>query len=879
MFRYLFLLLFLFSCFSKKEEGSLKPKSDLKLNQELVEENCFCTGTGSGDPGHGGYTSNIPPDTEGIVADIDRDKSLFITDPQVIEYISSFLNFNTSLAMLHNEHIQASPTAREVQKMYETYLDGYSGVNPDFFKPNELLDVRQRDQSKAKIRANWQKDSDGNLLKAPYELIAILIRPELFKSDRQNNIISAGEIRLLYKFVENGNSIATQPRRNFVILEYEMPVDIKGLQIVRNVDGELVEKDKGAYSRADWLNKIGQLSCYKRDDILSESSYRQALLLLLLRSAQFKYKSELYPAGSALKGLQVNDFLQREWTIFSMKVNEHGFLDRARLEKTPKDNYADLGAIVNSGLVKGQKSDVESYIRDNFPKLANRHGAGNYQLPEEMLAWQNEFKRGASWLLELMDNRIVQGTNKNNTARNVNAVRNFSMNTCVSCHMSIFKHQQFEFYPDLNSNTGMILPDMMNVLGLSELKFSGLSKETPFVHIDRTDKIHTSEFIEEDLIYREQESELFMSALSCTEPIKTQNDLKLTLEASHSQAKVGDTVEYIYNVENLGPALAKDVYVKVECPFNTEKIDDVKISGGNIDASPNNSNNRRWKLADLRIGDVSRFGIKCKIKNTQASQINFQAEESQWEFDLADPDLANNRAYHVLKIGDESIENDANADFRVIVSSDKAEVEYDEEFKLTLQIRNLGDDQATASFLLPSGRCPSSAHYKDHSIQRGILLNGTGEWSQREIWSVDLRKNQTGKLTLTCQNKLQDQEDEVLFYAEAMDNFFTSSQDPVMGNNSDSLSISVVKKQDLVNCDYDYNNDGNISSIELLESRKIILGINQKDPTKEYDVNGDGNHSSIDLIELQKCILGILKADEVFNNSKCDTIIPSPPCK
>ncbi len=910
------LVLSIFVFFSCSESNSsktdLKKSSDTKHNEVFVEENCYCNGIGTDGGGSGGgYSGNVPVELEGIVADIAIDKSLIISDPALIEefdpkkrldetspnkiWVGGHLRFGRVLASLHLK-VNLPDDDPNVQNLFETYLKGFEGVHGQTLLSNELDDIRPKTitppfgsapgtpptKISDAIRNEWEKDSSGNLTQrgAPYRLMAIMIRPELFETDATGKVISAGQIRLLYKFVDKDKNLDTQTRRSYTILEYGMPVDTEAFHVAGNASSI---SSLGSWSREQWVKTVGKLSCYKQDTSLSKHSYRSTLLGLLRRSTRAKYEeSEQWKGGAALKNVRVNDFLAPPWSLFSYVVTNDGFLKRHRLEKTPKDNFSNVSnGIIKNGIVPGDKNLIKNYIQGNFETIASLVGE-DYELPSELRAWQNDFGFGASWVDELIPLGIIRPDIQPSGARKAHhtaMIRNFSINTCVSCHKAHFSDQHSISPPVFET-----LPSAAAILGIPEFKFQGLGQETSFIHVDKgSSDISMSKFLEQDQIFREQELEFQLSTLTCNELPPTTHDLEIKVYGDKVQAPVGEHISFFVEVLNKGPAISTNTFVNANCPEKTafsivEPIEKVAITQGGAFGS----STFRTGLDSLLPGVRAKFRVSCKIISGDiGDKLVFDVFKEDIETELVDPVLSNNSGSFTTIIGN-SVVLVKKSDLAVLVESDLEEVELDEDIKFTVKFKNLGPDSGNfASYKLLQERCPAETEYISHSVSKGSVVAGNGAWADHDIWSFSLGVNEEARLEIVCKNK-NPNIDEMIFYEVSETDYLKTLIEPdtaeASSNNSAIVSVKVTKKQDLVNCDYDYNDSDTLSTIDLVLSQKTLLQINPKIEGKEYDVNGDGKHSALDLIQFRKCILGVLTKEQAFTNPNCETIEPAPPC-
>ncbi len=458
----------------------------------------------------------------GSSVDISAAKALFISkvDPENFSTFNEITNQlgKDSLDELEKEfsftklmkYMLPSDGSVNYNQFVRSYLDGYLSVPSNLFESGELNDVRSRSVSRNKIFNEWspvgtQADKVLTADSSLYKLLAVLFRPDLIEKDASGNLLNAGEFRFIF------HSQSTDPnkhslQKNHVIFEYKLPLD------AATVDGQNV----GALTRNEWNKFIGKLQC------LNGAEYTKHLIKIATRVTKAKFSGS-WRNGSALGQLRINDFLaphtqgdpqSAPWSMFEFRLASNGLLQRHRMPKTPKDNFANFNGapptvfsptsdkILKDGLSFGSIGSVLAWMQTNFSNVLNPDS--DYNLPPKLEAWQVDYGSKASWIKALETENI--GPSSATDAQQSFVKNRFSLNSCNSCHGGHFSSQAL-----LNPNLG----DTASLLGIDEIDFADISQVVKFVHVD--EKSQPSEFLVHDLRNRKEELEFQLSVGNCME--------------------------------------------------------------------------------------------------------------------------------------------------------------------------------------------------------------------------------------------------------------------------------------------------------------------------------------------------------------------------
>ncbi len=256
-----------------------------------------------------------------------------------------------------------------------------------------------------------------------WELHNVVYRPELNTLDRY------GELRLIYKIKDSTGLLSR------IIFEYKLP---------RNkLSGSTIE-----VTDTEWAALFAGLSCLKRKDL---TSYISILHSLVNRVTNFIYEG--LPCGSALGQLRINDFSSSRWILAEYGLQGCN-LERRHLPLTPPDNYyQEIDQSVRSGNQK--------YIDDDLFKFSLvQYLKGLRESPVVQTATMLSDFGQSSWMKgilggnstdcqkQCLEKGVVPGCNCNyisflsanginlNDPTVIKKARQFSLNTCNSCHSS-----------------------------------------------------------------------------------------------------------------------------------------------------------------------------------------------------------------------------------------------------------------------------------------------------------------------------------------------------------------------------------------------------------------------------------------------------------
>jgi len=447
-------------------------------------------------------------------------KSLFINDPNILTTLSSTFGFHHLLDAMRGNI--------DYNTFLRSYIDGYrmTSIESSQVVAGELNDIRSRNSSANFLFNNFTPfgpipTKTFNPNGSPYRLIALVYRPDLFGVDANGNVTNAGEFRFIFKI--NDNLAGTQSGirlRNHVIFEYKLPLETATLGMT-NI---------GAFSREDWSKELTQLNC------LEGVAYTNHLINIASRVALAKYPTNAgWVNGSAIGQLRVNDFLQIRsdqsvngpisWSLFEYRLRSggafNGQLRRHRMPKTPKDNYSDVTSalVVNSdlpNLAPNGSTEISNFFIGSFNSIKDQ--TLNYDLSDKLKAWHLEYRvqgTGTNWG-QVLKTKEAQNTppfsagllNQNESSF---AKYRFSLNTCNSCHSGAFNSH--------NGGVNEYSPSLAVAganLGIGTIDFSNINNTNFFVHVEGTNlPNNTTSFLNEDLLNRKEELELFIGVTQC----------------------------------------------------------------------------------------------------------------------------------------------------------------------------------------------------------------------------------------------------------------------------------------------------------------------------------------------------------------------------
>jgi len=229
----LFLVLSLFvSCFGSKNTQTTADKKvddEVEFNRETVDKNCFCEM--QMDP----YGKPAP----NKVKSIDINKTLLITDRSVMEALNSQFRFSTILAKQIHEN--------EFSKDSAFFLDLISKLSLE---------------SKKQLKDNWKNVDSIELSRfgTPYELYGLEFLSDDMKTSSSGNILSAGKIRLHYKFLRlgadgNREDIKSTKRLGYsdtslAYIDYHLPIQSSAY------NGEVL------WTKDQYSEELLKLQCY-----------------------------------------------------------------------------------------------------------------------------------------------------------------------------------------------------------------------------------------------------------------------------------------------------------------------------------------------------------------------------------------------------------------------------------------------------------------------------------------------------------------------------------------------------------------------------------------------------------------------------------------
>ncbi len=300
----IFVLALLVSCFGSKNTKtptSENNKNEVEFNRETVEKNCFC----EEQKDQYGRTINK-------VKEIEINKTLLITDRSVMEALDSQFRFSTQLARKAHGNDFSKDT--------------------NFF--NGLLSTLSS-ESKKQMQDNWATIDNVSLSRfgTPYKIYAVEFITDDMKTSSTGQILSAGKIRLHYKFLRldaNGDreDIQSVKRLGFsetslAYIDYHLPTRASAYP-----GEQLWDKDK-------YSEEILKLQCYlgrrglgeepRTDDFSSD--YQLALIELIGSVVNRSYKNRaIWKNSSALAGVTIIDSLS-EGKVTQLELELDGGLN------------------------------------------------------------------------------------------------------------------------------------------------------------------------------------------------------------------------------------------------------------------------------------------------------------------------------------------------------------------------------------------------------------------------------------------------------------------------------------------------------------------------------------------------------------------------
>ncbi len=470
--------------------------------------------------------------TAGEFDSSDHSKAFVITDQTILDafeagHNGTSLHFGEVLGSVGGAQTSTGDTHNCEAGIYKSYVDGYkfSTTNKDSLsRPGEYAHIKNRWGVTAPndLTLHWLNKGPD----APYELLAIVFRPDLVKKNAAGKVLSHGEIRLIY-WLEEANQVtnvcntstscngSSRYRRscststnctaqdklnedpNLVIFEYDLPGDF------------------------NWHYNFALLKCLEGD------AYKDHLATLVegsIFTKFFNYKecvnntsstTSRYGSGTnattgvnecghtrvPLSQIRVNSLAEMhtdpsaKWALFEYKPKKmsNGCFELARVKMplTPVDiaarqRFSDPGIEIrqNNQL---HNSSAKSTMQNSYVSQFNniKDPFKSYSVPSNIMAFQNTYDLNVNWKPQL-PSFFGSSTDRDH------ATFRYNMNTCNGCHAS-----------------------QLNQAGVNPTgQFMSINEPNDFVHIHKDGTL--SPFLIEDLGYRSEDLELSLSNNFCS---------------------------------------------------------------------------------------------------------------------------------------------------------------------------------------------------------------------------------------------------------------------------------------------------------------------------------------------------------------------------
>ncbi len=461
----------------------------------------------------------------------DQLKSLVITNKGILNsladgYKGFTLNFGRLLGAL-----APNPTCQ--QKVFQSYVDGYN------FEKLADKEVLPRKNVRDLIDRHWQRDAatgDYFIDGAPYELIAIVFRPDLEKQDDEEKIVSYGEGRFVFKLKDVEETVkvpcnTTVTTNTCTGSRYGCRKTTKVVE--KTCDKKVVTKEPSHVifeydlpGELDWHYNWAKLKCLKGD------AYKDHLVNIIKSFAftDHKYKEctsrnvtdtyghtttvkECNRMRKPLSQVRVNDLRELDfnsntsWALFEMRPLEASCngLERVEMPLTPIDNGGEHRDIRAEEQIFKQvhQNDLANDFVSQFNKIADPFEG--YTVNK--LAWQNTYFLDHSWARELEGHQATK--NLSEPERSF-ALYRYSLNTCAGCHSGAFVQH------NSRDPNGLDLTSNQMVSKYGKLRFRDIKTANDFLHIHADGSL--SPFMKEDLGYRAEDLEMSLTDNFCADP-------------------------------------------------------------------------------------------------------------------------------------------------------------------------------------------------------------------------------------------------------------------------------------------------------------------------------------------------------------------------
>ncbi len=458
-------------------------------------------------------------------------KSLVITNKSILNsladgYKGFTLNFGRLLGAL-----APNPTCQ--QKVFQSYIDGY-----DFEKLADK-EVLPRENVRDLLDRHWQRDGasgDYFIDGAPYELIAIVFRPDLEKQNDEEKIVSYGEGRFVFKLKDVEETVKVPC--NTTVTTNDCSSSRYGCRKTTKVvnatcDKKVVTKEPSHVifeydlpGELDWHYNWAKLKCLKGD------AYKDHLVNIIKSFAftDHNYKEctssdvtdvyghttrvkECNKMRKPLSQVRVNDLRELDfnantsWALFEMRPigSSCNSLERVEMPLTPIDNggkHEDIRA-EEQVFKQAYQNDLANDFVSQFSKISDPFEG--YTV--DKLAWQNTYFINHSWTRELNGHQALD--NLTEPERSF-ALYRYSLNSCAGCHSGAFVQHNPNDQDGLNLNSSQMISKY------GKIRFSKIKKANDFLHIHADGSL--SPFMKEDLGYRAEDLEMSLTDNFCADP-------------------------------------------------------------------------------------------------------------------------------------------------------------------------------------------------------------------------------------------------------------------------------------------------------------------------------------------------------------------------
>ncbi len=422
----------------------------------------------------------------------ERDKTLIITDPNILNSLKNghnglVLNLGTLFSKV------AKPTGPRSllceHNLINSYIESYrfkKGTTPG---SNNI--VKDLPKTADQIQRNWGTtggtSNKFDINQSPFDLLAIIYRPDLKKFNSNGDVISHGEIRFIFWLDEitetiNGSCTSSCSGGGGRYGGASCNVTCGQSQTITTTSPSMMILEYPLTGDFNWDYNWGLLKCLQGNDYKDQ-------LVNLIQSSAFSYR----PDQVRVNTLREADFdPDHKWSMFEVKPSAGtcSVFNRVKMPLTPTDRADTFPSPVSPirahrQIMSGTHSNnVKNAYWSQFNDIADPFK--EYTIPSNDLSWGNGYDLGSNWAMEMKRKLGSQYTWKPYPQRDF-ALYRYNKNTCNGCHAS-----------NLSAGLDLTSAAMTNEYG--PIPFATINQQNDFLHIhkDRT----LSAFLQEDLGYR-----------------------------------------------------------------------------------------------------------------------------------------------------------------------------------------------------------------------------------------------------------------------------------------------------------------------------------------------------------------------------------------